>query len=113
YGQREVTPAPLRGGLVHLEGVFEIEELQGTCAVVDEAVERRQKGCSPGEVRLCGSELECCRVDAPRTGHPFAGRFDAGVFDVGGLERVLGCASAGDAESREATFIADAQRLVE
>ena len=47
--QGEVAPAPLRGGLVHLQDVLELEEVLHAHAVADHRVERRQQGGAPVE----------------------------------------------------------------
>src|SRR6185436_8409529 len=60
YRQREVAPPPLRRGLVHLERVVEVEEVERPLAIVHEPVERRQQSGSPLE-----GLPERLRVDPP------------------------------------------------
>ena len=63
--QREVSPAPLVGRLVHLEEVLEVEELLGADAVVDRA--GRRATAAPCDLRSHGRE----RPDRPPTRRRF------------------------------------------
>ena len=83
-GKRVVAPPALGGGLVHLEGVLEVEQLEGSDAVVDEPVERRQQRRPALEVAA-----EQRRVDAPLSLHALDHGRLAGLAHVGRLARQL------------------------
>ena len=106
--QREVPPAPLGGGLVHLQLVVELEELDGALAVVDQPVEGRQQRRPAGE-RLAelgdGSTRHVPLTPSTTAGSP------ASPTSIGstGHSRSPG---AGDAQRAQPPLVADAQRLV-
>ena len=108
--QREVAPAALVLGLVHLEDVLEAPELLGADAVVDEPVEGAEQRRASREVV---GDVEVCRVDAPRARHPFDLGGLTGVADVGALARHHRAGGAGDAEGGEAALVAVRDGLLE
>src|SRR6266550_2382588 len=91
--KREVAPTALRRGLVHLERVFEVEELLRPNPVVDEAVEGRQQRGTPLEVLAQG-----CGVDAPLAFCALDDGRLAGLADVYRLDRHRGSLLPGDTE---------------
>ena len=105
--EREVAPAPLRRGLVHLEGVLELEQLLGASPVVDEPVERREERRPPLEV-----VAERTGIDAPLALHALDDGGLAGLADVDRLDRHGRRLLAGDAERGEPALVLRAVCLV-
>ena len=107
HGEREVAPAARRLGLVHLEHVLEVEELDRTDAVVDEPVERREER---------GAALERPRerlgVDPPLPADALDDRGLARVADVDGLHRHRPGRRARDAHRPQPALVASPQGLV-
>src|SRR5205085_4877811 len=100
-------PAALRGRLVHLERVLELEDLLGPNAIVDEPVERRQQRGSPLE-----AVAEIPRVDAPLAFHSLDDGRLAGLADVDRLHRHRSRLRPRDSERREPPLILQALRLL-
>ena len=92
-----VAPAALGRGLVHLEGVLELEQLLRAAPVVDEPVERRQQRRASLEV---GAERG--GVDAPLALHALDHGRLPGLADVDRLDRHGGGLLPGDARARRA-----------
>ena len=107
-GKREVPPTTLVLRLVHLQVVLEVEQLLGSDAVVDQAIERRQQ---------CRAPLERL-TDGRRVDHPAA----RGSLDLGGLSgdlfvvpfpRDTDHLGPGDAECAQSSRCHDAAGLVQ
>src|SRR2546429_154143 len=74
HRERKTPPAALGRGLVYLEDVLKIEQPWRPHPVETQAVEGRQQGRPPFEVRV-----ERLRVAPPFAGDPVDGRGDAGL----------------------------------
>ena len=107
HREGEVAPAPLRGGLVHLERVVELEQLERPRPVVDEPVEGREKRCASLEV-----VAERRGVDAPLALRPLDHRRLACLPHVDRLDRHRGGLAACDPEGGEPPFVHRPPRLV-
>ena len=108
HREGEVAPAAFGRGLVHLEGVLELEQLLRAAPVVDEPVERRQQRRPPLEVAA-----ERGGVDAPLAFDPLDhGRLPR-VADVDRLERHGGGLLPCDAERGEPPLVPGPLRLLD
>ncbi len=106
--QREVAPAALRGRLVHLERVLELEQLLGPHAIVDEPVEgRQQRGPALEAV------VQVRRVDAPLALHALDDGGLARLADVDRLHRHRPPLRPRDAERCEPALVPDPLRLLD
>ena len=94
HREGEVAPAALGRGLVHLEGVLELEQLLRAAPVVDEPVERRQQRRPSLEVGARAAS----GVDAPLALHALDHGRLPGLADVDRLDRHLGGLLPGDAQ---------------
>jgi hypothetical protein len=105
--QREVAPAPLRRGLVHLEDVLEAEEVGRPGPVVDQAVERGQQRRAARE-----RAVERRGVHPPGPGDALDDGGLARIADVDRLHRHRGALRTGDPERAQAALVADGESLL-
>ena len=108
HRERVVAPSALGRGLVHLELVVEVEQLEGALAVVDEPVERRQQRGAPRE-----RTTQQRRVDAPLAFHAVDDGGLTHLAHIPRFHRALQRAGSGDAERAEPPLVARALRLLE
>jgi hypothetical protein len=106
-GRAEVAPPSPAFWFVHLEHVLEVEQLAGPCAVVGQAVERRQQRGASFEWLA-----ERLGIYAPRSADALDRRRLAHIAHDVRFEGDGGPSRAGDAQRAQTPFVPDPARLV-